>query len=53
MARTETATKAEPTAKTDGSGEPETGRRKPPTLLEPGENVEKVKAPTQQQSQSR
>jgi hypothetical protein len=32
-------------------GDPDaTGRRKPPTLLEPGENVEKVKSPTQQQS---
>jgi hypothetical protein len=58
MARTQpaakaepTAAKAEPTAKPDGSGEQETGPRKPPTLLGPGENVEKVKSPTQQQSQ--
>jgi hypothetical protein len=51
MARTQPAAKAEPTAKADSSGDAETGRRKPPTLLEPGENVEKVKAPNQQQPQ--
>jgi len=34
----------------EDSGESQTGRRKPPTLLEPGENVEKVKPPTQQQT---
>jgi hypothetical protein len=61
MARTQPAGKAEPTAKTDSpgtdssgtdsSGDAETGRRKPPTLLEPGENVEKVKAPSQQPQQ--
>lgn len=50
MARTQPAATAEPAAKADSSSEPETGRRKPPTLLGPGENVEKVKAPTQQQS---
>jgi hypothetical protein len=61
MARTQAAAKAEPGAKTDSSGESktdssgesETGKRKPPTLLEPGENVEKVKAPAQQQSPSK
>ncbi len=57
VAKTEATAKAEPTAKTepaaqtDSSGDPEAGRRKPPTLLEPGENVEKVKAPNQQQPQ--
>jgi hypothetical protein len=39
---------ADPATK-DGSGEEATGRRKPPTLLDPGENVEKVKSPAQQQ----
>jgi hypothetical protein len=61
LAKTQPPKKAEPTAKaessggakTEGSGDPETGPRKPPTLLEPGENVEKVKAPAQQQSQSK
>ena len=74
MAKTQPAA-AEPTAKTDSSGESKTdgsgqastpvsevsgdpdaastGKRKPPTLLEPGENVEKVKAPAQQQSPSK
>jgi hypothetical protein len=68
MAKTAPATKAQATAQTDasvqpavqsadaaakdGSGDAETGPRKPPTLLEPGENVEKVKPPqNQQQSQ--
>lgn len=59
MAKTDPTPKAEPAANAaasgttnkDDSGDPDTGRRKPPTLLEPGENVEKVKPPTQQQSQ--
>ncbi len=34
-------------------GSAEMVRRKPPTLLEPGETVEKMKSPTQQQSSSR
>ena len=34
----------------DDSDEAQTGRRKPPTLLGPGENVEKVKPPPPQQS---
>ena len=46
--KTEPAAKTEPTAKTDSSGDPEAGKRKPPTLLGPGENVEKVKPPPQQ-----
>ena len=50
LGKTQPATKAAPTAKTDGSGEAETGPRKAPTLLGPGENVEKVKSPAQQQS---
>ncbi len=55
LSKTQPATKAEPTAKTEpttkteSSGDSEAGKRKPPTLLEPGENVEKVKAPNQQQ----
>jgi hypothetical protein len=44
---------ADPAAKAEAaggdSGDAEAGRRKPPTLLGPGENVEKVKPPTQQQ----
>jgi hypothetical protein len=43
---------AGPAAATDdgpGAGDGDSGKRKPPTLLEPGENVEKVKAPAQQQ----
>ena len=51
------AASGDPATKGDGamsdSSEAVRGRRKPPTLLEPGENVEKVKAPGQQQSQSR
>jgi hypothetical protein len=38
----------------EGSGPPgevDTGKRKPPTLLDPGENVEKVKAPNQPSQQ--
>ena len=36
----------------DGDGDAvAAGRRRPPTLLEPGENVEKVKAPAQQTTQ--
>ena len=50
-AKAEPGTKVEPATRTDASGEAETGQRKRPTLLEPGENVEKVKAPPQQQSQ--
>jgi hypothetical protein len=67
MAKTQPAAKAEPAAQTDGSGQASTpvsevsgdpdaaatGKRKPPTLLEPGENVEKVKPPAQQQSPSK
>lgn len=34
----------------DDPGSEPTARRKPPTLLEPGETVEKVKSPTQQSS---
>jgi hypothetical protein len=54
-ANAEPRAKAEPPAKTENSGNAEEGPRKPPTLLEPGENVEKVKAPSspQQQSQSK
>jgi hypothetical protein len=51
LAKTHSAAKVEPAAKTESSGDAETGARKPPTLLEPGENVEKVKAPSQQQPQ--
>jgi hypothetical protein len=48
-AKADPAAKMEAAAKKDDSGEVATGRRKPPTLLEPGENVEKVKPPAQQQ----
>jgi hypothetical protein len=45
-----TAASADPAAKDGpGAGDADPGKRKPPTLLEPGENVEKVKAPAQQQ----
>jgi len=50
---TPTAKTEAPAAKTEGSSDADKGPRKPPTLLEPGENVEKVKAPSQQQSQSK
>ncbi len=53
LARTQPAAKAGPATKTDSSGDSEAGRRKPPTLLGPGENVEKVKPPAQQQLQSK
>jgi hypothetical protein len=44
------AASADPAAKDGpGAGDGDSGKRKPPTLLEPGENVEKVKAPAQQQ----
>jgi hypothetical protein len=44
------AAAADPAAKDGpGAGDGDSGKRKPPTLLEPGENVEKVKAPAQQQ----
>jgi hypothetical protein len=48
------AASADPAAKDGpGAGDGDSGKRKPPTLLEPGENVEKVKAPAQQQQPSK
>lgn len=43
----EPTAKTEPAAKTVDSGNAGEGPRKPPTLLEPGENVEKAKSPGQ------
>ncbi len=48
-ATTPSPAKAEPVAKKDDAGDADAGKRRPPTLLQPGENVEKVKAPAQQQ----